>query len=364
MFNEMVNFNLTLEILEGCEYTCSNCAVDREYVPLTISEQDTADLLFMVDDLKEAGLTAFEFVVGPTDIVSADNGVATLEHPLIKGLGERFGSMVAGLSLLSDKGIVDLCGRIDKVIPGKKFRLTVPSTVKNMMNPKYIDMIRRRIGIIKDSLKDAYLYRVYVAINNIDEDIDNFSSEAHVYIANLDIGAHLDADYALPHSRKGLDNIMMVEKLKRDIARYMEIVQSQKGTKHALYLVPDVHDGIELLYRDGVLYYVPILLERFPIFNEKFIIPKPWTAERIIAFKEGLYMDNLISGADHPTCGDCCFLDNCSRGDPRTIMRYLKYDDCILSMKNRWDLVSTMENGKPPLTHLHPDIIEAIANES
>jgi hypothetical protein len=51
------------------------------------------------------------------------------------------------------------------------------------------------------------------------------------------------------------------------------------------------------------------------------------------------YYNQLAEKSAHPTCGDCCFIDNCARGDMHTLMDYLKHDGCLLNMKNRWDLI-------------------------
>lgn len=360
MYDTLGDFNLTLEILEGCGHNCNNCAVDKSFQPLAIPEEDVTDLLAMVDSLQAFGLRPFEYTLGATDIITASNGMASLEHPLVTGLAERFTSLVVSLALLNDRGLAELAQQVDQVIPEKNFRLIVPATIANLQKPKYLKMLKARIEYLRDALQSATFYRLYLTINAIGEDITLFTPELDRYIAELDLGVHMVVDYSFAHSRKGLENLLMVDKLKRDVAQYIDAVQQQVGSGHARYLIPDVRDGIELLYRDRQLYYVPILLEKFPIFNEQFVIPKPWTAETVLAFKEQLYVENLTTGAAHPTCGDCCYLDNCSRGDPRTVMRYIGYDHCIINMKNRWDLITRLSNGKPPCSHLHPVVKERL----
>lgn len=87
------------------------------------------------------------------------------------------------------------------------------------------------------------------------------------------------------------------------------------------------------MYRDGKLYYVPVVNERFPIFDDYFEIPKPWTVDAVMGVKEQFYYKSLELYSDHPLCGDCPLASNCSFGDEHTIMAYLKEERCILGMK-------------------------------
>lgn len=352
MFIELGNVNLTLEVLEGCGYNCRDCAVDKTSTLASMSETDANELLVLVDDLKAAGFNMFEYTLAPTDLVSSDNGMAWLHHPLVEQFAERFGSMVVSLTLLNDTGLVALAERVNVLAKGKKFRVVLPASLKNLHNPKYVAVLRDRIAYLKSLLTETKFYRIYLAINMITESAELFDENSTKFVKGLNLGVDTGIDFNFAHSRQGLDNLLVYNAFLRDTRRYFEVLSSFTKPEEKVQVVPDPYDGIELLYRDGKLYYVPILVEKFPIFDETFVIPKPWTAEAVVAFKENLYYQNLTDYADHPTCGDCCFVDRCARGDTHTVMRHIKEDACILKVKNRHDLINA---GKPISTNMHPD---------
>jgi len=335
--DRLCDFNLTLEVLEGCGYSCSDCAVDKSFEPTLTVNPDTEALLGVVVGLASQGFRPFEFTLGPTDIVSSSNGMELLQSPLVKGLLEHFGSMVISLSLLSDKGLKELAESLDAIMGGKRLRVITPVTVKNLKNPKYIQKLQERLGLLKGYLTKTDLYASYLTINMFKENAQDFDAEYHRIATSIDLGPRTTVDYSFAHSRGGFENLLRQDLFKRDIYKFAQVI-ADNDVKFSGQLLHDPFDGIELGYRDGKLYYIPVVVEKFPIFDDFFEIPKPWTAESVVGYKGSLYEDNLVEFVTSPECGDCCHLNNCAHGDLHSVMRYLKHDTCLLHMKNRTDL--------------------------
>ena len=340
MFNkgDKIGCNLTLEILRGCDYMCSDCTVDKGHLPIDVSEEDTRDLLALIDDFDNGLYTKLEYTIGPTDMVSADNGLASLEHPLIVGLSERFNNTVFPLAMLTDNGLLELCKRVDETLAGKNFVINVPATIKNLRNAKYLEMLSKRIDLIKSNVHKAIFYRVNLNINIMQDNVEKFTAEENVYMTSIQFSVHTAIEYGFGHSRKGLSNILTVEELKHDIKSFSTDAQGLVDSVHNIFLVPRAYEAVEMVYRDGKLYYLPILFERFPMFLDMFEIPKPWTADKVHEFKETVSEQNLLHFAKSPVCGDCCFLAKCVRGDVLTVARILNNDECMIDMKNRYSI--------------------------
>ncbi|MOA01221.1 hypothetical protein D3C78_1206130 [compost metagenome] len=136
-----------------------------------------------------------------------------------------------------------------------------------------------------------------------------------------------------------MDNLLVLDRFRRDLHYFTEFIKERANTKSFRPLQPAVLSGIEFTYRAGSLYSTPVLVENLPIFHPDFELPKPWSASELMSFLENRYYDNLIEFADHPECGNCCFLDNCARGDVHRIMKLVGRDTCLTGTKNRWDLI-------------------------
>lgn len=335
---EIMGCNLTLEVLRGCDYYCSDCTVDKGAETLDISEEDTIDLLALIDDFDERFYKKLEFTVGPTDFISADNGLSSLEHPLIKGLNDRYISMVIPLVMLDDRGLDKLAVKLEETMPGKNVVINVPVTIKNMHNVKYRDMLDKRISYFNSMLKTVKLHHVNLNVNVMVGNAERFNAEEDEFLQGIQFCVKTAVEYGFGHSRKGLNNILTMEELKRDIAIYSTAVHDMVDSKLNRFLVPRSYDAIELVFRNSKLYYLPIVFERFPLFIPEFEIPKPWTADKVADFKERVITENLVYFSENKVCSDCCFLPNCARGDVQTMMRMLNIDNCVIGMKNRWDL--------------------------
>lgn len=336
--DRLCDFNLTLEVLEGCGYHCGGCTVDKEHTPDLVTTDLTARLLNLVDDLKDKEFRPFEFSMAPTDILSASNGLAVLDTPLIRGMAERFGSMVLTLALLREEGLRELAEKADELMAGKWIRLVVPITVKNSTNEKYIALLRERVLYFNSFLKKSTIRSVYLTVNMYRDNMELINPEYHKQVMNINLGVRTITDYTFTHSRKGFNNLLVLEEFKRDVFKFTQLI-ADNDSKFVGHLLPDPFDGIELCYRDNTLYHIPVIMEKFPIFDPFFEIPAPWNAEQVMEYKQNQYHENLAKFTDHPTCGDCCHVNLCTHGDLHSTMRHLKIDHCLLGIKNRHDLL-------------------------
>ncbi len=334
------SFNLSLEILKGCGFSCPGCTVEKNFAPMEIPEADAQALLALVDELKADDFRLLELKLGPTDITSSDNGFAAMQHPFVKEMASRYKALNISHPMLHDRGFVELAQLIDELIPGKKLSVGVPMTLKNIQNPKYMALVKQHIALFKGLLKKVDFNRVYATFNVIEDNLENLSVESYEQAHQMDLGdVGIVVEFPFAHSRQGMDNLLVLDRFRRDLHYFTEFIKERANTKSFRPLQPAVLSGIEFTYRAGSLYSTPVLVENLPIFHPDFELPKPWSASELMSFLENRYYDNLIEFADHPECGNCCFLDNCARGDVHRIMKLVGRDTCLTGTKNRWDLI-------------------------
>lgn len=331
--------NLTLEILQGCGYSCQDCAIDKSATSDYIAAGDDDDLLALVDGWKAQGYRLHEFTIGPTDICASQTGLSVLDTKLVKGLAQRYDSLTVSLAMLFDTQLIELAQKVEVLMAGKALRVIIPTTLKNAGNQKFMAAVKTRIGILKAFLHSCELKMVYLSINVVNASAENFTPETNRIVNNVDLGVRKLVEYVFPHSRRGFDNLMVFEEFKRDFATYVKGIQDSNNSSLNRFLIPTASDSKELTYRDGRLYYTPVLMEKFPIFAPEFEMPWPWKVDDLTTKAESDYHLNLMDKSEHPTCGDCCFLDECARGDMHTLMDFFQHEGCLINMKNRLDLV-------------------------
>ena len=332
-----MSFNISLEVLTGCRYSCAGCTVEKNFAPLDVSEKDTDDLVVMLDDLIADGYRLLEFRVGPTDIISADNGFPALKHRLTREFGKRYKALNLNMAMLHDEGLVELAEILDEVIPGKLLSVTLPITLKNTHNDKYIGELKKRVLYFKGLLKTVNFNRIYLTLNVGEENLKHLSTESYDHAHELDLGVDLVVEFPFAHSRKGFGNLLVVDEFKADLVEFVDFMKTRVNTRGFRPLQPAILEGFEFTYRGGLLYSVPVVVESLPMFHPMFVVDRPWTAQSIYAYKEQHYYNNLETFLEHPECGDCMFLDHCARGDVHRIMNLIGTDKCLTDSKNRWE---------------------------
>lgn len=341
MFSKRISqsFNLSLEILKGCGYSCPGCTVEKNFAPVDIPEEDTQAILALAKEFSQNGWRLLEFQVGPTDIISSDNGHAALGHPLVVGLSKYYKALNINLAMLHTTGLVELAKLLDDLMPGKKLSVTIPMTLGNLTNPKYMAVLKNNIAYFRSLLKKVDFNRVYANFNVVTENLKDLTVENYELAHTMDLGVYVVVEFPFAHSRQGLDNLLVLDRFRRDLFQFTEFAKTRVNTQTFRSLQPAVLEGFGFTYRAGGLYSTPVLVENLPIFHPDFELTKPWTVDSVLSYKEHRYYDNLVEFSEHPECGDCCFLDHCARGDVHRIMKLAGRDDCLTGTKNRWDLI-------------------------
>jgi hypothetical protein len=331
--------NLTLEVLTGCGYSCSDCSVDKTFAAINVPPADVEALLALIDSFPNEQYHKLELSIGPTDLISSDSGISALKEPVVVELARRYRFLVIPLSLLAEKGIVEMCQVIDEYLPTVELILNVPATIKNLKNPKYLSMIDSRLQLIKSNLHIAKFRRINFAVNLIKDNIETITMAEDRLLHKIRFnGVETAIEYGFGHSRKGFDNLLAASQMSRDLKLFSMMIHDQVDSRFNRMLVPKFRGDVEMVYRSGKLYQLPVIQERFPIFKETFEIQKPWNVDAALETMSAIYYDNLTTHENHPTCGDCTFMGNCAKGDIISLMKVLGSDECPIDMKNRYDL--------------------------
>lgn len=331
-------FNLTLEIVQGCKFKCNGCMVDKGFDPGDFGA-DTEDMTSLVDAMATAGYRLRELTIGPVDITASSTGLTVLDNPLIIELSQRFDSMVLPLALLNDDHLEELTAKVNVLMAGKSITIATPFSLKSISNEKHHRMIKNRLAYVENRLPDVKLELLYLTVNMTSDTMDLFTIEANKAIHDIDFGVNRLIEYVFPHVRKGFDDLLNRSAFLRAFWNFCEVIQSTRGTKYNRYLIKPHSDSLELTYRSGHLYYTPTLIEKFPIFDQSFVLDRPWTVDTVEQFVEEGYIKELTERSGTALCGSCIHLNNCARGDIHAIMTHLGLDQCLVDMKDKWDVL-------------------------
>lgn len=340
-----VNFNL--EIMAGCGYNCLGCTVDKNSASTQI-DPGLHDLLPLLEDIRHNDWRLQELKLGPTDLITAENGFAILKDPLFAEIVSHFNLLSINLAMLHDHRLEELATHLERLIPGKYLMVGTPVTLKNMMNRKYMAQLRERFARFKAMLPTVTFTRIYMTINVDMETLAQFTDESFEAIRRSDLTEFDSVEFVFTDVRRGFENIIVAEQFKRTTKMFSDFVLDREkrveGSHVFTRLVPRAEEGFEFTYRTGDLYSTINMVETLTVFSDRYKIPKPWSLKSLIGFREEQYADNLIRYVEHPECGDCCYLDNCARNNIPLLMEETRADKCLFDIKNRWEPACHLEN--------------------
>lgn len=328
-----ITVNLHFEVLNNCKYNCKDCSVNKTSFLHNHINDDSSDLIELVNDLENNKILRFEFAIGPTDIISSENGFSVLQNDTVKYIIRKYSSVAISSAMLTLDKTTELSEIINETMQDKALRLVIPISFNDIHKKKYMELLKNNVAEFKRKLKRIDLRSVYLTLNMNSKNIELINNENLAKCQSIIFDTTVAFEHVFPHCRTDLKELNNRSKFINDIKMYYK-KHEQCDAKYAKRVVPFINDNLEISYMSGNLYYTPMFIERFFIFDKEFIIPKPWTFKNIIEFKQDIYYKNLDKYADHPTCGNCCFLNNCSNGDQHTIMRYINYNQCLSSSKN------------------------------
>ena len=307
--------------------------VDKDFDPGPF-DADGPELLSLIDEMSEVGYDLTEFTVGPVDVISSRVGLDILDHSLIKAMVSRYQGMVLPLALLSDTGLPELCEKLNSLLAGKRIKIATPFPLTSVHNRKHINLIRERVQFIIARMPDVKFELLYLTVNMVEGFVDKFDEDLNRELHAIDFGVRRLVEYVFPHSRKGFDNIVNQQAFLRAFDAFTRVIRNNRSR----YLIKPLDDSLEVTYRAGKLYYTPTLIEKFPLFSDSYAIQRQWTRSGVESLEEELYVNELTSRIGDPECGECIHIDRCARGDIHLIMSHLHHDECLVGMKNNWDM--------------------------
>lgn len=336
--------DLTLEISQGCRFSCTGCTVDRDNNDFpTEAEFDRIDAL--LDDLEANGCALMNLTLGPTDILVSANRAELFQHPRLQRIARRFLKTTLNCSFLypDEAAYRWLAEQIELLIPNGLVKFTVPFEVNSVRNSGYIGKIAQRIKLVEEHLRSVGLYKVYTVIN-FEESIEydrrtKTKMTKELMRRTLDVALHErpHIDFILPQGREDLGQPEIQQRLLASIMRLNELmveIKQESVTDGGFAfdineLQSQEGEDWDLIYRNGELYLPPFVLEAFTSFDPSYRLPGEWTYRAIYEQEEARKLQQLSYALKTDRCGQCPHVMVCIERGMLDVMEKLKVTHCI-----------------------------------
>ncbi|MEI6421235.1 MAG: hypothetical protein WCP55_03395 [Lentisphaerota bacterium] len=319
MFDKF-EIDVLLDISAGCQRRCDDCVVSFDS-PMSLSRtKDFKRLLEQcMDDFFLGNLW-----LGPTDIF-ASNQTVTYTDPEIIQVAKYFKTLTLSTSLLGRDA--DIARHAEEV--GKHYtqeiKLAIPVNLREVDNVKYRTYIWDKINLFEKHLgrplgtttrKVYFIGNLPTSGDDIDPTIfDKFIKDWGV---QLDIG--------VGNGRQGIEALRtMFDNALEFFDNRLTEVNNFPGA------LLEEGRGIDLLYRNGDLYFMPFYNERIAVLDDRFKLFKQqiWSVDNLISNINNLMVESMTLSQKHPECSACEFNSRCSLFLVPTLLDSLNIKHCV-----------------------------------
>jgi hypothetical protein len=322
---DLFEIDLLYDISAGCMRRCDDCVISAAAPMAKFGVDNVTNLL---DQSKEYFMLG-NCWLGPTDIF-ASNQLVSYDDPEVVEVASRFKSIILSTSLLGkDSEIKNHALRIAKAYPNIPIKLAIPVNMRDVDNKKYRTHIWDKINLFEQHLNRPLgtIGRKVYFIGNLPQNTDDVDPD--IFLKFKDIwGVQLDV--AIGNGRQGVEHLRPV--FKQAINFFETRINLENNFPAALL---KEGRGIDLLFRNGSLYFLPFYNERIVVLEEEFRLFKrsQWTVDNLVSEINNLMVKSLLAGEKLTECSKCEYNSRCSLFLLPLIQKKLNIDTCIQPKK-------------------------------
>lgn len=318
---DLFELDILYDISAGCQRRCNDCVISQSSTMVSSKTNDFANLL---DQTAESFFLG-NCWLGPTDIFASNQSVDYTSSEVVS-IASRFKSVILSTSLLGrNQDIEHHARQVAKHYPNVVIKLAIPVNLDLVDNDKYRNHIWSKINLFEQALertlgtqkrKVYFIGNLPMAEDTVDPDI--FQKFLDSWGVQLDI--------AIGNGRSGLQQLLPVF----DRAKNFFSKRISHTNNYPASLLREGR-GIDLLFRNGDLYFLPFYHERIAVLDPQFQLMKnkDWTAHNLIADINSLMVESLAQSDRLTQCKTCNYNSRCSLFLLPLLQHRLGIDTCV-----------------------------------
>lgn len=320
MFDKF-EIDVQLDISAGCQRSCSDCVVSFDS-PMFISRANDFNRLM---DQCSADFFLGNLTLGPTDVFASNQSVDYTDPEIVR-MSKHFKTITFSTSLLGKRSeIAEHAQRIGEHFKDHQIKLSIPVDLREVDNVKYREHILGKIDLFEQHLGKPLgtaSRRVYFIGNmpTAEDDIDPDIFDKFV----KDWGVQLDI--AINNGRRGMSELQTTFDSAVDFfTNRLDKVNNFPGA------LLEEGRGIDLLFRNGNLYFMPFYNERIGVIDDKFKLFKNqiWSVDNMMRNINALMMESMESSLNIPECASCDLNSRCTLFLIPVLLESLDIKSCV-----------------------------------
>lgn len=317
---DLFEIDILYDVSAGCQRQCDDCVIS---MASPMANQRTEQFGTLLDEASDSFLLG-NCWLGPTDIFASNQSISYTDAEVVR-IASKFKSVILSTSLLGKDA--DIVHHAEQVaahysIPVK---LAIPVNLRLVDNVKYREHLWEKINLFESALgrKLGTENRKVYFIGNLPTEDDVVDPDIFQKFKD-DWGVQLDI--AIGNGRQGIEQLRPVFARSKDF--FLNRINRENNFPASLL---KEGRGIDLLFRNGDVYYLPFYNERIAVLDEKFRLLKndTWTIDHLVSDINELMVESLAASEKLTQCKSCTYNSRCSLFLLPIIQRKLFMDTCI-----------------------------------
>lgn len=318
---DLFELDILYDISAGCQRRCDDCVISQ---PADMTNSRTEQFAKLLDQTAESFFLG-NCWLGPTDIFASNQSVSYTD-PDVVSIAKKFKSVILSTSLLGRNQDIEQHGNtVAKHYKDIPIKLAIPVNLKLVDNDKYRMHIWSKINLFEQALgrplgtetrKVYFIGNLPTAEDSVDPDI------FQKFIDNWGV----QLDIAIGNGRSGIEQLRPVF----DRAKDFFANRISRTNNFPASLLREGR-GLDLLFRNGDVYFLPFYNERIAVLDSQFQLLKnqEWTAGNLIADINNLMMQSLSQSERLTHCRSCNYNSRCSLFLLPLLQQRLGIDTCV-----------------------------------
>jgi hypothetical protein len=335
-------FNLTFELLKGCQWNCKGCHVNKEGAePFTNEHYE--QLKSIMNSFNSGNYyKPFIAFIGPTDFLSSKNTYALLsDKRIIEILNnfKRLSFQTTYLDISKSSLIADI---LRDNYSNLELEINVIIEPEQIENEKYLNLLKKNQEEVIELMNWPSKVRSFGIMNVYDYDKTKVANLLKNYDYLHNRVSHLfettiDFNFSFGRKDKKLTSKEFFESANKIKMMFNDSVVTNEKNQYLRFSFGRLSDSLvekQYNWKNGEFYYSPLLYERYASFIEDLKIPTPNNhAKDFEKFEEDVQLKQYFNVGNKTECGDCPFLGSCVDRGILHLMDIHDIKDCLVSKK-------------------------------
>lgn len=333
-------FNLNFELLNGCQFNCKGCHVNKNG-SMPIDDESYEQLKKIMNSFTpENSYKPFIAFIAPTDFLSANNTYAVLTDPRVIEILNKFKRISFQTTYLDMSKASLIADILKDHYSNMELEINVIIEPDKIENQKYLSVLKKHQDEMIEILNWPTKVRSFGIMNVYDYDSTKLAhilrdyDYLHQKVKHL-FETTIDFNFSLGRKDQSLTKEEFEDATQRIKNMFNSSMVSNEKTAYLRFSFGKLSDSLverQYNWKNGEFYYSPLLYERYVSFVDELKMPiKEYTAREFEEYEQDMQLQQYLNVGNKTECEDCIMLGSCVDRGILHLMDVHGVKDCLVA---------------------------------